>query len=107
MSKYKDRGIIKWLPFDSLIGYHDLISDLKYRLGKKDKPVLSDDQLDVMDKTLKLSLSSQEDICIAYYEDGYIKQTVGKVKHIDILKRQLTLDDNVIYLMDNILNIEK
>lgn len=107
MNKYKDRGIIKWLPFDSLIGYHDLINDLRYRLGKKDKPVLSDDQLEEMDRTLKISLTNQEDIFITYYQDGYIKQTVGKVKSINILERQLTLDDNAHYLLDNIVNIEK
>ncbi|PKK98215.1 MAG: hypothetical protein CVV57_08090 [Tenericutes bacterium HGW-Tenericutes-2] len=80
---YVDRGIIKWAPFDALVGYHSMIKELKYRLGKKEKPILSDDQYEEMNRKLQLALNQNLEIEIEYYTDGYMRSTFGRIKKID------------------------
>lgn len=106
MDNYVDRGIIKWLPFDGLVGFHDLIKDLKYRLGKKDKPQLSEDQLTEMDYTLKTAIRDQIEVHITYYEDGYLKESIGLIKKVDEINRELILLSASKYKLDDILNLE-
>lgn len=103
---YMDRGIIKWLPFDGLLGFHDLIQDLKYRLGKKDKPTLSEDQLESMNETLRIALESSLEISITYYHDGYLKETLGVVKHVDMITRTLCFMDKSSYPLDDIMRLD-
>ncbi|HEY8405786.1 MAG TPA: YolD-like family protein [Acholeplasma sp.] len=106
MDKYLDRGIIKWLPFDGLVGFHDLIKDLKYRLGKKEKPILSEDQMMEMDYKFKQALKDNLEMFITYYEDGYLKDTVGHVLKLDLIERKLMLDNRLTLELDTITNIE-
>lgn len=88
---YVDRGIIKWAPFDALVGYGAMIRELKLRLGKRDKPILSDDQYDELNQKLQLAFHQNLDLSIAYYEDGYIRTTFGKVKKIDRISQMIIL----------------
>lgn len=85
MSKvaYVDRGIMKWAPFDGLAGFNDLYKELKYRLGKKERPILSEDQLYEMDINLQKAFNEQIPVYLSYFQDGYIKQTYGRITKID------------------------
>ena len=48
MSEYKDRGIVKWAPFDALIGHSAMLENMIYNLSKKQKNSLSDDEYEDM-----------------------------------------------------------
>ncbi|MGE4320153.1 MAG: YolD-like family protein [Acholeplasmataceae bacterium] len=89
---YVDRGIIKWAPFDGLAGFNDLYKQLKYRLGKKDRPLLSEDQLYEMDINLQKALHEHLDVYLSYYQDGYIKASFGKVTKIDAINKIIYID---------------
>lgn len=91
-STYVDRGIIKWAPFDALVGYGAMIREMKLRLGKKDKPLLSEDQYDELNQKLMLAFHQDLEISVAYFEDGYIKTTWGKVKKIDHVNQVIILN---------------
>ncbi|HOI85256.1 MAG TPA: YolD-like family protein [Acholeplasmataceae bacterium] len=82
-STYVDRGIIKWAPFDALVGYGSMIRELKIRLGKQDKPLLSDDQCEELNRKLHLACQQDIEVSISYYHDGYIRTTMGSIKKID------------------------
>jgi hypothetical protein len=82
---YVDRGIIKWAPFDGLAGFNNLYKELKYRLNKTEKPILSEDQLYEMDIHLKKALHEKCPIYLTYYQDGYMKQLYGYVTEIDVI----------------------
>lgn len=88
---YKDRGIIKWSPFDALVGYHSLIKELKYRLGKRNKPILSDDQYDELNRNLNIAFSQNLEIEIAFFNQGYFKYTFGTIKKIDWVNKIIIL----------------
>ncbi len=69
-TSYQDRGIIKWAPFDALVGYHSLLKELRHRLGKSERPILSDDQYEEFNRKLNMSWVKKQLIIIHYFEDG-------------------------------------
>lgn len=93
MDKYVDRGIIKWAPFDALLGYSSLLNELKYRLGKKDKPILSDDQYDELNQKLVFAYHHQLEVALEYYHDGYTKVSFGKIKKLDFIYKRIILSN--------------
>jgi len=92
-NSYVDRGIIKWAPFDALVGYNQMIRELKLSLGKKDIPLLSDDQLEELNRNLHIAYNNQLEISIHYYQLGYIKETYGKIKKIDWIHQFIVLSN--------------
>ncbi|HPG43626.1 MAG TPA: YolD-like family protein [Acholeplasmataceae bacterium] len=90
-SHYVDRGIIKWAPFDALVGYGAMIRELKLRLNKQEKPELSDDQYDELNQKLSLAFHQDLEITLTYYDEGYIKNTWGKIKKIDRIHQFIIL----------------
>ncbi|MDD3113356.1 MAG: YolD-like family protein [Candidatus Izemoplasmatales bacterium] len=104
-SRYVDRGIIKWAPFDALVGYHSLLEEMKYRLGKKEKPRLSDDDLEELNRNLMQALKESREIEIRYYHDGYIHSTFGKLKKVDYANKQLILTTFETLEAENIVEI--
>lgn len=106
MDNYNDRGIIKWLPFDGLVGFYDLIKDLRYRLNKKEKPILSEDKLFLMDLTIKEAINSNKELLIDYYEDGYLKQFISFINKVDLINRIIILSNNHKIVIDYIINLE-
>ncbi len=88
---YVDRGIIKWAPFDALVGYHEIIEQMKHEQGKIVRPVLSDDQHARLNHLLKMALDQHLEVAITYYQNGYILRTFGSIRKIDWHKHQLIL----------------
>lgn len=91
MHNYVDRGIIKWAPFDALVGYQSILSELRYKLGKKDKPLLSDDQFEELNRKLNFVFHHQIEIEVLYYHDGYTKTSYGTIKRLDFIYKQIIL----------------
>ena len=57
-SAYIDRGIIKWAAFDALSGYHSMLKEMQHRLGKKAKPILSDDEYELLNLNLQKPMNN-------------------------------------------------
>lgn len=87
-----DRGIIKWLPFDALTGFKESISVLKEKRNNIDKPILSIDQLEVLDQNLKKAYYENIDITLYYYEKGRIYYVVGKITKIDYIYKKIKVE---------------
>ncbi len=102
---YRDRGIIKWAPFDALVGYHSLIKELKYRLGKQNKPILSDDQCDELNQKLLLAFNQNLEVEIEFFNNGYMKYTFGNIRKIDFITKTIILSNYEKILAADIFNI--
>lgn len=102
---YKDRGIIKWAPFDALNGFYETIEAYKYEKGKQAKPTLLEDKLKQLDDSLKKAIEKGSEIQIYYYYDGYIKNIYGYVKSVDRNFRFLLLDNGIRLVLDDIVDI--
>lgn len=102
---YKDRGIIKWAPFDALVGFQNKIDEMLYERGKKERPILCEDKLIEMDLAIHEALGEKREVLVSYYEDGYIKNTYGFVDRIDKIKNTIEVSKLLIQIK-NILNLE-
>ena len=90
-SGYVDRGILKWAPFDALTGYHPMLQEMRHRLGKQEKPVLSDDEYEILNRHIQEAMMYDEEVEIQFFERGYIKYSYGKIKKLDFVFKQVVL----------------
>lgn len=90
-STYIDRGIIKWSAFDALNGYHSMLKEMQHRLGKKARPMLSDDAYEILNRNMQEAVNDDKEVELSYYSDGYIKVTYGKIKKLDFVNRLVIL----------------
>lgn len=103
---YKDRGIIKWAPFDALAGFDAVISKMIYDKNKIDKPELTEDRLYQMDIVIKDAIRKNMELEISYFTDGYIKTIYNKILKIDIYSKTIILDSNIKLNISDIMNLE-
>lgn len=106
LSAYQDRGIIKWAAFDALNGFNSMLKEMKHRLGKIDKPTLSEDDFEVLNRTLQEAIVEHLEISITYYENGYSKMTFGHIKKLDYDNKAIVLSTREHISAFDILQIE-
>jgi hypothetical protein len=103
---YVDRGIVKWQPFDALVGYHQILKELKYQIGQIEKPTLSDDALETLNRHLRDAIESGLEVELSYYQNGYIKETYGVINKVDYVTKRITLSTGEKIRAEHVLNIE-
>ncbi|MDP2424980.1 MAG: YolD-like family protein [bacterium] len=91
MPSYVDRGLIKWGAFDALNGYSSMLADLRHRLGKQEKPSLSEDALEELNQNLQRAWMEHLEIEVRYYADGYFRNTYGTIQRVDFNNRVVFL----------------
>lgn len=102
---YKDRGIIKWAPFDALIGFHGLINDIVEKRNRIEHPILLEDKLSELNETFTKVLNENKLASYLYYEKGYIKETYGNIIKFDRLTKKIKLDNLLFIRLEDILEI--
>lgn len=105
-AKYRDRGIIKWAAFDALNGFNSMLTEMRRRLGKSEKPILSEDDFDRMNLALQEALIKKTEIAVTYFEDGYSKTSFGMIKKLDFDYKKVILSTKESISAFDILNIE-
>jgi len=91
MPKYIDRGLVKWGAFDALNGYSSMLSEMRYRLGKRERPVLSEDRIEELNRSLQEAWMEKKEIDVRYYHDGYYRHSYGFIARVDFEHRQIVL----------------
>lgn len=102
---YKDRGIIKWAPFDALVGFNSYLSEMIYEKEKISKPVLLEDKLEELDFILSEAFKNKLELQIEYFENGYIKTMYDHIKKIDYTFKEIKLNSNIIISIYNIIDL--
>ncbi|MCK9236200.1 MAG: YolD-like family protein [Acholeplasmataceae bacterium] len=105
MPEYVDRGLIKWAPFDALVGYNELIKELRLKLGKQEKPLLSDDQFEELNRQLAFAYHHHLEITIEYYQNGYFKHLFGHIKTIDPINKKIILTSSEKINCDDVVHL--
>lgn len=105
MSAYVDRGIIKWNAFDALAGYTSMLEEMRYRLGKRERPRLSDDACDELNRQLQEALMTKAEIEVKYHHDGYVRFTYGTIKRVDYTAKEIVLSTWERFKAEDILEI--
>lgn len=101
----KDRGIIKWLPFESLTPNKKVIDTILYEKNKVKKPILSLEQQQEMEEKIIEAFYEQIEITLKIYINGYIKTIISPILEIDYTYKKIILKNKDIILFKQIVEV--
>ena len=89
----KGRGMVKFTPFAAMPEQFAGIREIIKEKNKVTRPILTDEEKELIENTLLCSLLSEEEILITYYEDGYLLTNYMTVIDIDPLNSAVICTD--------------
>lgn len=101
-----DRKMIKWQPFNSLMNSKQVVKEIIQDKGKIAMPILSDDQLSILEEKIILAYESGMKINIKYYKNGYLYLINTNVKSIDKTNRKVFIKNNQYLYFNTIVDIK-
>lgn len=104
--RIRDRGMVKWAPYKSLPEQEDYLEMMEKEKNKTDAPILSEEELEELDRTLS-SLKKGDRIVLDYYQNGYESFAEGQFHFFDIVHKAVRLLDNTSIPVDEIVGIRK
>ncbi|MBE6139939.1 MAG: YolD-like family protein [Firmicutes bacterium] len=102
----KDRGFIKWQPFDSVISSKEIIKSLLKDKSKIPKPIISEEEKQKIEQNIIEAYYTCCDINIHYYKNGFIYECFSKIKKIDQINKIIYLNNNSKLLFHQIVSID-
>lgn len=99
-----DRGMIKWMPFNSVVSSKEIINSILKDKSKISMPILSQEQKDVNEQKLLIAYYSKSKINISYYQNGNINLINSYIKKIDFTYHKIYFENNTI-LFDQIVSL--
>ncbi len=101
----KDRGMMKWMPFDSLSSSKQMVSEILKEKRKKEKPLMSDDQLFEIEQKLKEAYHSRIPVQIIYFYQGNFQEKVNIIWQIFHDQKRILFQDGSSLYFDQILSV--
>ena len=77
-----DRGMIKWQPFNSLISLNDIKNKIKEEKNNLTYPLLSEDELTIIENNLLMAYHSKEEVLITYFYNHNLYKIKGTIDMI-------------------------
>ena len=100
----KNRGSIKWAPFNSVINTKEIISDMEK--SKIDiMPILSEEQKDNLEKKIISAYYEQIPINITFFFNSKIIKKTDTIKKIDFTYHKIYFN-NFVLLFDQIISLQ-
>lgn len=87
----KGRGIVKWQAFKTMPEQYEQLEQYIQDQNKIDMPILSDEQVQILNDKLNSKINNNSFATIEYYKDGYTFSIQGYIKKIDLLESALTI----------------
>ena len=78
-----NRNEIKWAPFESLFQTNEIVQELERKRTIHEKPVLSEDELEEIEKNVLFSYHTHSHITVLYYYQGVNYQKSCIITAID------------------------
>lgn len=101
----KDRGMIKWQPFESLVSSKEVINSLLVVKNKIAKPTLSIDQLENINELVFESYYNQSIISIRYFQNNAINTIKGQITAINQNSKIIFINNTLKLHISQILQI--
>ncbi|MEB8859074.1 YolD-like family protein [Bacillus cereus] len=79
----RGRAMVKFTPFAAIPEQFAGIREIIKEKNKVTRPILTDEEKELIENMLLCSLLSEEEILITYYEDGYLLSSYMTVVDID------------------------
>ena len=99
-----DRGIIKWMPFDSVMSSKKMVNDLIKEKSKCEKPSLDEEQIKKIENTLIEAFYENRVLSLDYFYDGNIYHINSNIKKIDSIYHKIYFSNKII-LFEQIIKI--
>ena len=93
----QDRKEIKWAPFNSVINGKYIINELNKKRNRAIKPVLSEDQIEVLNEFISESYTNHTKINLYVYKNYTINKLIGYINNINIQNKYLIFNKTLIY----------
>lgn len=101
-----DRKMIKWQPFNSLMNSKQVVKEIIQDKGKITMPILSEDQLSILEEKIILAYESGMKINITYYKNGDYYLINTNIKYIDKTNRKVFIKNNQYLYFNTIVDIK-
>ncbi len=101
-----DRGMIKWMPFDSVSSSKKMVQSILSEKSKIPKPKLSEEQLQELEEKIWEGFHNQIPLRIVYFFRGryQVKQNL-LILEIQIAHKCIRFEDQSILYFDQILKV--
>ena len=102
---YRDRKMMKWMPFNALLEQGDHIRNLLNGRIKKEMPILSVDQQTELNYKLEVAYLFKNEVLIKYFRDGAFYEIQGVITRTDVYNKLIFIDESFVSALQ-IINIE-
>lgn len=92
----KDRGIIKWKPFENITSNNAITQKILDEKRKIKKPILSKEQEMIIEEKLIEAYYEQIVVTLKIYQKGYIYTIDTKIIKIDQIYKRITIKNKCI-----------
>ncbi len=90
----EDRGMMKYIPYKSLVEQGDYLAKMAYEKGKREKRPMFQERAEKIN--FILSSYHGQDVKLTYYHDGYEYVEEGKLTGISAFLKMLEINDKEI-----------
>ena len=101
---FKDRGNKKWTSL-FLVEHKKRLRKLKEHEEDKEKPMLDDQEKEVINYRLQQALQNNLAVKIKYYDDKRFKIAAGRIDKVDINQKYILIN-NLKIPLDNLLEVK-
>ncbi len=101
-----DRGEIKWAPFNSIINGKYIVSEIENKKKRINKPMLSDEQINNIEKTILEALTNKVMVDLTFYKEGFLYHDKGIILKVDSSLKKIYLNNTHILYFWDIINIK-
>lgn len=94
---YKDRKMMKWMPFNALLEQGDHVSTMLSNRNKLEMPVLSYDQQEELNYQLETAYVFKSEIIVTYFYKDAFHSVQGRITRTDIHNHLLFIDERSLH----------
>ena len=87
--EYRDRGMTKWKPFASIPEQHIGLKKVFNQLDMVEKPLISSEQAENINRLLNEALHYEKSVYITYYTQGKCATELVLIKQVDTIQNLL------------------
>jgi len=94
---YKDRKMMKWMPFNALLEQGDHVSDLLRGRERQSMPVLSEDQQAELNYNLETAYIFRSEIEVTYFDNHQFNTVIGVITRTDLHNKLIFINDTSVH----------
>ncbi len=100
----KDRGMMKWMPYQSLVEQSSVLARMRYEKNKTPRPHIARERAEEINEILVHY--SREEVDAKYWEDGYLYHAIGVIDSISSYSRSLRIGRKTIEFI-NLIELQR